>query len=75
MKTIIKFLCVLTLVFGLSSCGYERVDAGHEGIKVNLYGDGKGVDDISLVTGAVYTMQSMLCGILTEMTDILTSIR
>lgn len=33
MKTIIKFLCVLTLVFGLSSCGYERVDAGHEGIK------------------------------------------
>lgn len=54
MKTIIKFLCVLTLVFGLLSCGYERVDAGHEGIKVNLYGDGKGVDDISLVTGAVW---------------------
>ena len=20
-------------------CGYERVDAGYEGIKVNLYGD------------------------------------
>lgn len=28
MKTIIKILCVLTLVFGLSSCGYERIDAG-----------------------------------------------
>lgn len=28
MKTIIKLLCVLTLVFGLSSCGYERIDAG-----------------------------------------------
>lgn len=54
MKTIIKLLCVLTLVFGLSSCGYERIDAGYEGIKVNLYGDGKGVDDVSLVTGAVW---------------------
>lgn len=43
MKTIIKILCVLTLVFGLSSCGYERIDAGYEGIKVNLYGDGKGL--------------------------------
>ena len=52
MKTIIKILCVLTLV--LSSCGYERIDAGYEGIKVNLYGDGKGVDDVSLVTGAVW---------------------
>ena len=38
----------------LSSCGYERIDAGYEGIKVNLYGDGKGVDDIVLVTGAVW---------------------
>lgn len=54
MKTIIKILCVLTLVFGLSSCSYERIDAGYEGIKVNLYGDGKGVDDVSLVTGAVW---------------------
>ena len=54
MKTIIKLLCVLTLVFGLSSCGYERIDAGYEGIKVNLYGDGKGVDDVSLVTGVVW---------------------
>lgn len=38
----------------LTSCGYERVDAGYEGIKVNLYGDGKGVDDVSLVTGVVW---------------------
>lgn len=37
-----------------TSCGYERVDAGYEGIKVNLYGDDKGVDDITLVTGAVW---------------------
>ena len=33
---------------------YERIDAGYEGIKVNLYGSGKGVDDISLITGAVF---------------------
>lgn len=32
----------------------ERIDAGHEGIKVNLYGSDKGVDDISLVTGIVW---------------------
>lgn len=37
-----------------SSCAYERVDAGYEGIKVNLYGSDKGVDEISLVTGAVW---------------------
>lgn len=59
MKTIIKILCVLTLVFGLSSCGYERIDAGYEGIKVNLYGDGKGVDDVSLVTGAMLEEHSL----------------
>lgn len=32
----------------------REIDAGYEGIKVNLYGDGKGVDDVSLVTGAVW---------------------
>lgn len=40
------------IVILISSC-YERVDAGYEGIKVNLYGNKKGVDDVSLVTGAV----------------------
>jgi regulator of protease activity HflC (stomatin/prohibitin superfamily) len=37
---------MLTLV---NSC--ERIDAGHVGVKVNMYGDGKGVDDITEVTG------------------------
>lgn len=32
----------------------QRIDAGHEGIKVNLYGSNKGVDDVELVTGAVW---------------------
>lgn len=40
-------------MFSMTSC-YERVDAGHEGILVNLYGDDKGVGDISLCTGAVW---------------------
>jgi regulator of protease activity HflC (stomatin/prohibitin superfamily) len=31
----------------------ERIDAGHVGVKVNLYGDGKGVDDVTEVTGWV----------------------
>lgn len=35
-----------------SSCGYERINAGHVGIKVNLYGSDKGVDDVTEVTGA-----------------------
>lgn len=41
-------------MLSLNSCGYERVDAGYEGIKVNLYGDNKGVDNVNLVTGAVW---------------------
>lgn len=31
----------------VSSC--ERIDAGHEGIKVSLYGDDKGVGEAALV--------------------------
>lgn len=45
------FLMVgLSLLF--SSC-LTRIDAGYEGLKVNLYGSNRGVDDISLVTGWV----------------------
>ena len=52
-KLIMCLMAVFTML-GMSSCGYERVDAGCEGIKVNLYGSDKGVDDVSLVTGAVW---------------------
>lgn len=41
------------MMVSMTSC-YERIDAGHEGIKVNLYGSDKGVDDVNLVTGAVW---------------------
>lgn len=43
---------LLTLPLFLISC--ERIDAGCEGILVNLYGDDKGVDQVSLVTGWVW---------------------
>ena len=46
------FIVMISMMF--TSCGYERIDAGYEGIKVNLYGDDKGVYDITLVTGAVW---------------------
>ncbi|MBO9153778.1 prohibitin family protein [Chitinophaga sp. GCM10012297] len=42
---------VLTLAC-CSSC--TRIDAGHEGIRVKQYGTGKGVQDVSLVTGRVW---------------------
>ena len=33
---------------------YKRIEAGFEGINVYLYGDSKGIDGVSLVTGAVW---------------------
>lgn len=52
MKIKILFVALLSVVF--ASCSYERIDAGYEGIKINLYGSDKGVDDVALVTGAVW---------------------
>lgn len=54
MKRKISILATLFLVCCCCSSCYTRIDAGHEGIKVNLYGDSKGVDDVELVTGAVW---------------------
>jgi regulator of protease activity HflC (stomatin/prohibitin superfamily) len=45
-------IAVVVLVFLMASC--ERIDAGHVGVKVNQYGDNKGVDDIVAVTGVVF---------------------
>jgi len=42
----------VAMLMSLSSC--ERVDAGYEGILVNLYGSDRGVDDVNLVTGWVW---------------------
>ena len=46
---IMGFILVVVLI---NSC--ERIDAGYVGVKVNLYGDNKGVDDVVAVTGMVF---------------------
>lgn len=47
-----KILVSCIAMLAIISC--TRIDAGHEGIKVNLYGSNKGVDDVELVTGRVH---------------------
>lgn len=42
------------LLFGSIMFGCERIDAGHAGVKVELYGTERGVQDIELVTGMVW---------------------
>ena len=43
-----------TLIVGSIFFGCERIDAGHAGVKVELYGSDRGVQDIELVTGMVW---------------------
>lgn len=47
---VIGFFIALTFLF--NSC--ERIDAGHVGVRVNLYGTGKGVGDVAECTGMVF---------------------
>lgn len=51
-KFFLSLAIMLMALTGFTSC--ERIDAGHEGILVNLYGSDKGVNDVSLVTGIVW---------------------
>lgn len=51
-RIIAGLVAVLLLVVLVNSC--ERIDAGHVGVKVNQYGDNKGVDDVVAVTGMVF---------------------
>jgi regulator of protease activity HflC (stomatin/prohibitin superfamily) len=44
----------ISLILFFSVAGCNRIDAGHVGIKVNLYGSSKGVADITEVTGMVW---------------------
>lgn len=53
MKRFFKMFALVAIAMTMTSC-YTRIDAGHEGMKVNLYGSNKGVDDVELVTGAVW---------------------
>ena len=56
MNPLVKFSLIVGVffIFLFSMVGCERIDAGHVGVKVNLYGDGKGVDDVTEVTGWVF---------------------
>jgi regulator of protease activity HflC (stomatin/prohibitin superfamily) len=51
-RTLGTLLAIVVFVFFTSSC--ERIDAGHVGVKVNLFGDDKGVADVTEVTGVVF---------------------
>ena len=43
---------VFASMFLINSC--ERIDAGHVGVKVDMYGSSKGVNDVTEVTGWVF---------------------
>lgn len=49
-KMLMLMIAFMAIMF--SNC--TRIDAGHEGMKVNLYGSDRGIDDVSLVTGWVW---------------------
>jgi regulator of protease activity HflC (stomatin/prohibitin superfamily) len=51
-KIVIGIVAFIALIVLFQSC--ERIDAGHVGVKVNLYGTGKGVDDVTECTGWVF---------------------
>ena len=50
----IAILLGVVMIAFFSFIGLERIDAGHVGIKVNLIGTGKGVDNATEVTGWVF---------------------
>ncbi len=54
MKKINFFLAIVALMCVVCTSSCTRIDAACEGIKVNLYGSDKGVDDVVLVTGMVW---------------------
>lgn len=51
-KISVAIVAFIGLVVLSQSC--ERIDAGHVGVLVNQYGDNKGVDDVTAVTGMVF---------------------
>ena len=54
-KTKLIFYGIIAMfLFLLLSNSCERIDAGHVGVKVNLYGSGKGVDNVTECTGIVF---------------------
>lgn len=50
-----NLFAIVAAIGVLSGCGYERVEAGHVGVLVNLYGDDKGVKAEELGPGGYWT--------------------
>jgi regulator of protease activity HflC (stomatin/prohibitin superfamily) len=47
-------IVLLLVVWLIQPFTYENIDAGNVGIKINLYGSDRGVDNITIVTGRVW---------------------
>ncbi|MXV52249.1 hypothetical protein GS399_14825 [Pedobacter sp. HMF7647] len=47
-------LVLLVIIWIIQPFTYENIDAGNVGIKINLYGSDRGVDNITIVTGRVW---------------------
>jgi regulator of protease activity HflC (stomatin/prohibitin superfamily) len=52
MLLVLLLLCGLACTTGCVGC--TRIEPGHVGLKVNLYGQDRGVEDVPLVTGRVW---------------------
>lgn len=52
-KYVIIFVALLAFLI-IQPFTYENIDAGNVGIKINLYGTNRGVDNITIVTGRVW---------------------
>lgn len=53
----IKYLVIAVLLvvgYAIQPLTYENIDAGNTGIKINLYGSDRGVDNITIVSGRVW---------------------
>lgn len=51
-KILVVVGLVVAILVGVSSC--EQIDAGHVGVKVNMYGSDKGVGNVTECTGMVF---------------------
>lgn len=49
-----KLLLLLSSLMFVASTGCTRIDPGYLGVKVNMYGTDRGVDDITIKTGRVW---------------------
>lgn len=52
-KPLVAFV-LLIIIYAIQPFTYENIDAGNVGIKINLYGSDRGVDNITIVTGRVW---------------------